>query len=80
MIDYEVLRVIWWVLVGVLLIGFAFVPTISANIFASWSCESFRNVDAAFARAGSLCASGAPSSVVTAASRALATSWAGGNG
>ena len=23
MIDYEVLRVIWWVLVGVLLIGFA---------------------------------------------------------
>ena len=29
MLDYEVLRVIWWALVGVLLIGFAITPMVS---------------------------------------------------
>ena len=30
-----------------LMVTFAFVPSVSANIFAAWSCESFQNVDAA---------------------------------
>ena len=27
MIDYEVLRFIWWLLIGILLIGFAVLPS-----------------------------------------------------
>ena len=34
-----------------LLLSFAFVPSVSANIFAAWSCAPFRNVDSVAANA-----------------------------
>lgn len=35
MIDYEVLRFIWWLLVGVLLIGFA----VTDGFDMGWACS-----------------------------------------
>lgn len=41
MIDYEVLRFIWWLLVGVLLIGFAVTDGFDSG---GWACSPVSSV------------------------------------